>query len=910
MIDYIFDFKLFLINNNPAGMRFQKEIFSEYEVFLGKNIKMLIFFAWYDKFKENRKKVIEELNNLSFLNGKFTPTALPDIYAPRHKLLTNLYGAAEDGFIYITAPAGSGKTVSALLWLSDSRRDPVWIGLDGYDNTLSVFYKLIATGLYSTQPDNENMKAILNDSAFSASPVEHTISLISEMYHDDTKRALVLDDMHLITSSEIFKSLPFVLKRLPQSFVTLILSRAPLPEGFDKLIKHKREIITSDQLRFTKGEIRDYFKSLGLFLTPEETEVTQIATDGWAIGVNAVAQSGDFHMKQGNCVFAHFFEMRIWNTWDADLRDFCLRTSVLDEFDAELAQMLTGHSDAEDIMENLARSNSFISRLHDGVYRYHHLLQEFLREKAECDGIDTATLYKLAANYYIEKKDYSMALRFWINGGDYKGADKFLFLFMFENHHGDIPGYVDFLRLYFIRDFPPKAFSDFPALHVCCAWYYYMTGQYKEYERHADEGYRHIVRIARYHPKFVEFAMLMYSVDHRSEMLDKIKQFGLFGKLVKGFTKDGIIRYIASCTHNLPYAHRSSFDYSEALRTPENVAKIRKSAFVTLLGDQSEVVISLGQTGVYYDRNDLDSALREIRCVKKWLTSKNSIELQVAEKFLHHSILLKLKRYVEAASAMDDLIEFVNTSAPFFYTNLEAYKTKLRLLDGDQQAARIWLDNYYVVNARNIELYMVFQHFTTARAYMVLGDTENARRYLKMLCEFGQNLNRVCDFCEASILLAALDWVSGSKKEAATVLATALEKLQRYDYKRPVIDEGAAVLPVLKRIAVQIKHNDYSGPLLQDFINEIVLETHRFARNHKGVTANYSSNQKMVKLSKQQMKMLTLLAKGYSNAMIVEETGLKITTVKTHTYIAYQKLGVNNMTDAVLKAKELGLLNK
>lgn len=871
-------------------------------------IKNLMFDLWYDKLKENERKVRDMPNDLSFLSEKFTPTALPDIYAPRRKLIGDLYGAAEDGFIYITAPAGSGKTVSALLWLADSRRQPVWIGLDGYDNTLSVFYKLIATGLYSTQPDNDNMKAILNDPGFSASPMEHTISLISEMRHDATKRALVLDDMHLITSEEIFKSLPFVLKRLPQSFVTMILSRAPLPEGFGGLIKHKREIITADQLRFTKSEIREYFKSMGLFLTPEETEVAQDATDGWAIGVNAVAQSGDLNIKKGNGVFAHFFEAHIWNTWESHLRNFCLNTAILDEFDAELAKRLTGRSDAGEIMENLSRSNSFISRLRDGVYRYHHLLQEFLREKAQRDGIDTSLLYKAAANYYMEKKDYSMALRFWINSGDYKGADKFLFLFMFENHHGDIPEYVDFLRLYFIRDFPARAFEDFPALHVCCAWYYYMTGQYKEYERHADEGYKHIVRIAMYNPKFVEFAMLMYSVDHRSDMLQKIRQFGVFGKLVKGFSKDGIIRYIASCTHNLPYAHRSSFDYSEALRTPENVAKIRKSAFVTLLGDQSDVVISLGQACVYYDRNDMDAALYEIRRVREWLTEKNSIELRVSEKFLYHSILLKLGQDAKAAMAMENLAEFVNTEAPFFHTNLEAYQVKLRLLDCDREAARGWLDHYYVVDAKYIELYMVFQHFTTARAYMVLGDEKNARRYVAMLREFGQNLNRVCDFCEASILLAELEWAQGNKKAAVSVLETTLERLQWHSYMRPVIDEGAGVLPVLKRIASKVGHKDYSGPLQQQFLNKMVLETQRFAKSHKGITANFAANQKPVKLSKQQAKMLTLLAKGYSNAMIVEETGLKITTVKTHTSIAYQKLGVNNVTDAVLKAKELGLI--
>ena len=66
--------------------------------------------------------------------------------------------------------------------------------------------------------------------------------------------------------------------------------------------------------------------------------------------------------------------------------------------------------------------------------------------------------------------------------------------------------------------------------------------------------------------------------------------------------------------------------------------------------------------------------------------------------------------------------------------------------------------------------------------------------------------------------------------------------------------------------------------------------------------------QKPVKLSKQQKQIITLLSKGYTNAMIVEETGLKITTIKTHTSLAYEKLDVNNAMDAVLKARELDLI--
>ena len=330
--------------------------------------------------------------------------------------------------------------------------------------------------------------------------------------------------------------------------------------------------------------------------------------------------------------------------------------------------------------------------------------------------------------------------------------------------------------------------------------------------------------------------------------------------------------------------------------------------FATLLGDQSEWMIQLATGGVFYEKNDLERALAEINQVKDTETEQNSIELRVSAKLLYHSILLQMGRKEQADAALAVLNEFVNEAAPFFLSNLEAYKTKIALFDCDKAAARVWLENYYVIDVEHIELYLVFQHFTTARAYIVLGDYDRAANLISLLRDFGRNLVRICDYGEASVLLAALEWAAGKKKEAAAILEEALEKLQAYGLTRVVVDEGAAVLPILKRIALKTGKQGYSGGLKHEFVNECIISAYAFAKQHKGLTANYIRQQKPVKLSAQQKNIIGLLSKGYSNAKIVEETGLKITTIKTHTSLAYEKLDVNSALDAVLKARELGLI--
>lgn len=845
-----------------------------------------------------------------FLSDKFTPAQLPEVCAPRKSLLPRFDEAAEDGFVFMSAQGGSGKTVTTLLWLDKSGRVPVWIGLDGYDNSPSVFYKLLATGLYSLQPDNENMGRILTDAAFSATPVEHTVELLSELRPETGRYVIVLDDFHLITNSEVIKSLPMVLRRLPHVFTVFILSRGEVPPELWPFIRDKkRNVIRPEALRFTETEIRQYLNRLGHFPTPDETKLVYMATDGWAIGVNAVALSGKIAGGGGDG-FAPFFEDLAWNAWDGVLREFCMRTSIADEFDAELAAALSGRSDAHAVMEELSRSNSFLSRLHGDVYRYHHLFQEFLQKQLAASGTEVAALYQTAARYYKDHEDYSRALRFWLMSGDYKGTDNFLFLFLFRGHKNGVADYADFLHGFFANPLPERAAREAPVLHVLYAWYYYLTSRFEEYAKHMDAILLNLPRIAKAGNEFVEFAMLAFHVDYRKSMKTQVTLFHLFGGALKNYTPAGLATSIASFTHDLPYMHRSNRDYSEIALNPKILDKIDHT-FAPLLGAEWEYLRPGIQVSFTYERNRLKAALEQNTQVLDLIGPENKPDGRICVMVLQHSILWQMGRHEDAGKALEALAAFVGESAPYFLPNLTAYRTKWALLDGDKAAARKWLDCYYVTDTDHVEFFRSFQHFTTARAYAALGDMEKALHYLLLLREFGTNLNRPLDRCEAGAILAALYWTANRKKEAEAELTETLELLQPYGFVRVVADEGGAVVPVLKRILSTVGGKEYTGPLTRAYVNEVLLAAHSFGNSHKGyLTETGKKTDRPIKLSKQQTLMLELLSQGYKNAEISEMTGLSIPTIKSHTSLAYKKLGVNNAMDAVLKAKELGLIGQ
>lgn len=852
------------------------------------------------------------MHESDFLNDKFRPAALPEVCAPRRTLLERFDQAAERRLIYVCAPAGYGKTVSTLLWLAQAGRKAVWIGLDAYDNGLSVFYKLLATGIFSTQPDNESMARILRAPAFSASPVEHSVAMLSEFLPEERRFALVLDDMHLITNEEILRSLPIVRGRLPHSFVVLVLTRKAPDERILEMERSGRAaIITPEQLRFTKEETQDFFHSMGRFLTPDELSGAHLYTDGWPMGVNAIAQSGLVGQSQGGQALEYYIQKQIWDSWDPPLRDFCLRTSVLNEMPVELVRRLTGREDSQELLDRLCAENAFVSHLGGGTYRYHHLFQDFLRaQRRRRMPQAEPELFKICARYYSEEQNHLLSLRYWLKSGDYKGIGPYFYSYVFDESNRVMTENIEYFASFF-EGFPEEAFREYPALLISRVWYSYVIGDHKGMGKYLDALYKSIPIISLKTPEYMEYVALAHSVDHRQNFVTQIKRFGWLGKFIKSFSGGKVTRSIVSFAHNLPYMHRSNRDYCDMAPVWDDIVDKLETSFGRVLGTEWVYVRPGVPAGFAYERCETERALAlALESDRLFDPEINSVEGLFCVKIMLHSANLDAGRVRETAAALRELEELVDEEK-YFIPNFEAYKTRFRLWDGDKNAARTWLENYYVTQGPQIELYKVFQHFVTARAYMVLGDIDNARAQIDRLRAFGVNYRRPLDKAEAMVLSAALDWAMGEKKQAADTLEAALLDMRPYGFIRVFAQEGGAIMPVLKRVAATVAREEYRGKLTSGYVNEVVLATHTAAKKRRGVTCNLNApDESVVKLSKQQLHMIELLSQGYRPVRIAEITGLKMPTVKTHLSLAYEKLGVNNSMDAVLRARELGLVEK
>ncbi len=835
------------------------------------------------------------MNAQSLQTDKLVPIKLPEICAPRVELLKCFDKAAGKRCIYVNAPGGFGKTVSTLLWIQKSGCVPIWLGLDKYDNTPSTFFRFLCTALFSVMPQNESLMKIIMEPSFNDSPVEYTIDILSRFSFDSRKYALVFDDFYFITNEEILKSMIYILNRLPLSITVIILSRNELPRFFAPLDESgKFAFIGASELAFKSDEIRGFFSGYGRFITKGEAEKVLSLTEGWAIAVSALALSGKItanHKIAGDFLY-DYIKTQIWDRFDHNLRLLLIKTSIVDEFTLKLAERLTQMPDTRQILDSLCSDNIFISRQND-KYRYHHMFLDFLRTEAKKEkAADSSDLYQAAAEYYLEEGMYFNALRYYVKTDDRKGTAAALYHFW----NGTGKSASELSRISFINELPADFLERNPYLYIGCAWYALFFSNAGNFFFHLDKLYEHIKVIISGYPMFVESMLFLFTIDPRYTFTQQMSRL----PAGDGVPVDEQSVPKSQCQY-FPTFHRTHRDYSHyAMDTEKHFAEFRL-VFFMMLGKYYPVIESGVRAGILYEKNQLKESLSLVSPDP----ATDSDELVFLSKVHTASCLFAMGKEEEAARCRDDIKSFLDTrNLLYLHPVYSAYEAKIKLLNGDRAAASAWLGNYFVNDGQGMELYKIYLYFTTARAYIVLGEYKKAQSLCERIKALSSDFGRLLDSIEASVLLIIVTWITGKKQDAVLLLQSALAEAEPYHFVRVFADEGKAILPIISRL---LKKSSVEGTSSPDhkYIHEVYQAAYGLSKRYKGIV---SVPGKPIKLSKQQKHVLELLAKGFKNAEIVEMTGLSINTIRSHTKIVYQKLEVNTVFDAVLRARELELI--
>jgi LuxR family maltose regulon positive regulatory protein len=152
------------------------------------------------------------------------------------------------------------------------------------------------------------------------------------------------------------------------------------------------------------------------------------------------------------------------------------------------------------------------------------------------------------------------------------------------------------------------------------------------------------------------------------------------------------------------------------------------------------------------------------------------------------------------------------------------------------------------------------------------------------------------------VLQAVALHAHGEKDKAVQLLGDALALAEPGGFIRIFVDEGLLMAELLTRMNASRE----GGTLrVKEYIHKLLTA---FGKQ-KGVHPSSFILQPLVEpLSQRELKVLQLIAQGLSNREISERLFLALDTVKGHNRSIYGKLQVQRRTEAVARARELGLL--
>jgi LuxR family maltose regulon positive regulatory protein len=130
-------------------------------------------------------------------------------------------------------------------------------------------------------------------------------------------------------------------------------------------------------------------------------------------------------------------------------------------------------------------------------------------------------------------------------------------------------------------------------------------------------------------------------------------------------------------------------------------------------------------------------------------------------------------------------------------------------------------------------------------------------------------------------------------------------------YRRIFLDEGRVMAELLARCLVEQQQPGAYEPSLQ-YIQGLLEVCRqevgiRPPRVNSGVEAK-TQDDFTIFLSARELEVLSLIAAGKSNQEIAEQLYLALNTVKRHASNIYDKLEVKKRTEAIAKARQLGLI--
>jgi LuxR family maltose regulon positive regulatory protein len=889
-----------------------------------------------------------------------TPILATKLYIPpprphlvrRPRLIERLNEGLRHKLTLVCAPAGFGKTTLVAEWLAGCHRAAAWLSLDEGENDPARFLTYLVAAL-------QTIAATLGAGVMGAlqSPQAPPIdAILTTLLNDITTITddfvLVLDDYHALDAKPVDHALTFLLDHLPPRMHLVIATREDpqLPLARLRVRDQLTELRVAD-LRFTPAEAAAFLnQGVGLALSADDIAALERRTEGWVAGLQLAAISLQGHADAAGFIQSftgsHHFVMdylveEVLQRQPDRVHTFLLRTSILDRLCGPLCDAVVRDPSAsgQAILEELEHANLFIVPLDNERrwYRYHHLFADLLRQRLHHqsagsppghgprgdDGWSVDELHRRASQWYEDNGLEIEAFRHAAAANDIERAERLIEGKGMPLH---FRGAVS-LVLSWLKSLPPAVLDARPALSTAYASTVLASGHTTGIEEklqaaekalqgaEPDEKARDLIgRIAAIR---ATWATSQYKIDVVIEQ----------SRRALAFLAPNNLAFRTSTAWKLGFAYQLQGDraaarqaYTDVISVGQASGNIVYTVFAEVgLGNIQEAENQLHPAAQSYRRaldliGDIPQAvagceaqLGLARLCYEWN------ELDAADKY--GQLSLQLSRQQE------------NTDR---FVSCEVLLARLKLAQGDAAGAIAMLaEAAHSVRQRNFALRIpevavaqvlaLLRHgelaaasqlaqahqlpVSRARVHLAQGDPSAALEILESWRRQMEAKGWADEQLKVMVLQALALLAIGEQDRAVVLLCDALALAEPGGFIRTFVDEGPPMARLVSAAAARGVLPVYTRKVLAAF------EAETRKREDKTSQPPAALAQPLIEpLSQREIEVLQLIAQGLSNQEIGERLFLALDTVKGHNRKIFDKLQVQRRTEAVARARELGLL--
>ncbi|MBD2200137.1 MULTISPECIES: LuxR C-terminal-related transcriptional regulator [Calothrix] len=871
----------------------------------------------------------------------------------RQRLWDKLNQGLSSKLILISAAAGFGKTTLLSEWVHQAQVPVSWLSLDNQDNDIQRFWRYIVAALRENVRDIGAATLAMLQASEAVTFEAFLIPLINELAQLETALILVLDDYHLIQTAAIHDTVTFFIEHLPAQIHLAIATRVdpPLPLARWR-VRNQLTQLQADDLRFTDIEAAIFLQqSIPVSLTESQIATLQTKTEGWIAGLQLAMLSLRDRTNPDLCIASFggdqpyildYLVEEVLQSQSSSLQLFLLRTSILGQMTGSLCEVVIKEDtvNGAEILEHLERQNLFLTALDANRtwYRYHHLFAESLRHLLLRREPNCIREYHYRAAQWYQRQGYiTEAIQHAISAQTFDYAAG---LIEQEIQTTENPR-IDAIALgNALKELPVSLTTSRPWLLVAKAWAAFTSSSFpdivvvfKTLENLLNQG----ININENSDRFWGLVSALKGMQARQQG-DTVTSVTFMEKALQLLPVDNSwLRSLILLNLGVTYFVADNYQSAKGLlREVSYIGRVQGRADPAIAGLYLQAQF-LALRGKLESATSLCQQGLELATQRHWLATYAGILVQVAladllreqnqlataAQHLNQSIERAIENrqpglmmgYITLArvqQAQGDLkaawaaIHAAERCQPWLWPTIlpvETCKVRLHLAQGNLDAAIAWVENsnlsiedeLHYNTTEHSPVASELNYLTYARVLLAYGQHKSSASHLQDAWRLQTRLHKFAVFggrtirvMETLLLQALVLQAQGNRQESLNYLNQALNIPRQGNYIRLFLDEGKPMAELLQQAVSKNLHSPEVNLLLAEF----------------GTVSGL-----IEPLTEREIEVLNYLATGMSNQAIADRLFVSLAAVKWHARNIYSKLDVNNRTQAVAKARELGILS-